>query len=131
MIDIISPQFYVVLDNSFETVDSLNKNKKEPARWKCLATHKREHHLNNKKETVNGTNIRTDSEIESSNLFEFPKENNLNRTDTTSLATNAPPTSLESTINNNNDNPNIIIIAENIDTSLSSSYDLFQTSDST
>ena len=36
----ISPQFHAAFDDNFETVDSLRKGI-EPARWKCLASHKR------------------------------------------------------------------------------------------
>ena len=44
----ICPQFSIVFDDNFETVDSLRKGE-EPAIWKSLATHKCEHRLNDKK----------------------------------------------------------------------------------
>ena len=52
----INPQFHVVFDDNFETADSLHKGA-EPNRWKWIATHKHEHHSNDKKEIMDGTNI--------------------------------------------------------------------------
>ena len=49
----ISPQFHVVFDDYFETVDSMRKVT-EPAKWKWISSHKREYHLNDKKEITDG-----------------------------------------------------------------------------
>ena len=48
----------------------------ELKRWKCLATHKRECHFDDNGNITNGTKVWTDTELESSILFEVPKEKN-------------------------------------------------------
>lgn len=84
----ISPQFHVVFDDNFETVDSLRRGI-EPKRWRWLATHKREYHLNDKNEIIDGTKVWTDTELESSTLFEVPKETERNVDATTENANGA------------------------------------------
>ena len=69
----VSPQFHAVFDDNFETADSLRKGV-EPKRWKWLATHKKEYHLNDRNEIIDGTKVWADAELESSVLFEVPKE---------------------------------------------------------
>ena len=70
----ISPQFHVVFDDNFETVDASRKGV-EPKRWKWLVEHRRQHHVNDEGDTIDGTKMWTFSELESSALFEVPKEN--------------------------------------------------------
>ena len=60
-------------DDNFETIDSLRKEV-EPTRWKWLAIHKRECHLNEEGDIIDVKKVCTETELESSMLFEFPKE---------------------------------------------------------
>ena len=78
----VSPQIHVVFDDNFETVDSLRRGV-EPKRWKSLPTHKIEYHLNDNNEIIDGTKVWTYSKLESSILFEVPKETNLRADDIT------------------------------------------------
>lgn len=71
----ISPQFHAMFDDDFETANSLRKGT-EPKRWKWLATHKRECHFDDDGNVIDGMKVWIDSELESSILFEVPKEKN-------------------------------------------------------
>ena len=70
----MSLQFHLVFDDAFETVDAL-KNGVEPKRWKWLVERKRECSLNDNGDIIDGIKMWTDSELESSMLFEVPKDN--------------------------------------------------------
>ena len=70
----ITPQFHTVFDDNLETVDSL-RNGVEPKRWKSLVGHKRACHLNDNGDSIDGTKTWKNVEIESSMLFEVPKDN--------------------------------------------------------
>ena len=59
-------------DDNFQTVESLCKGI-EPNRWKLLQEHEREYHLNGKGDIIDGTKTWTDTELESSTLFEVLK----------------------------------------------------------
>ena len=62
-----------MFDDNVETVCSLRKGL-ELARQKWLASLKLECHLIDKKEIIDGTKIWTDSDVESSTLFEVPRK---------------------------------------------------------
>ena len=59
--------------HDFENIESLRKGV-EPKRWKWLWEHKRECHLNDKGDIADGAKTWTDTKLESSTLFEVPKE---------------------------------------------------------
>ena len=111
-----------MVDNHFETADSLCKGR-EPAVWKWLASHRCKHHLNDKNEIVNGTKIQIDSELESSTLFEVPKESNNNNNTTTKSSSprNMPSIPLERP--NNNTKAVNLRISENTDAAMNRSHD--------
>ena len=69
-----SPQFHAAFDDNFEKVDSLQKGI-EPKRWKWLMEHKNECHVDEDGKIIDGTNIWTNTELESRILLEVPKEN--------------------------------------------------------
>ena len=71
----VSPQFHVVLDDDFETVDSLRRGV-EPSRWKWLPKHRREFHLDDNNSMIDNSRTWTDTELESSILFEVTQEPN-------------------------------------------------------
>ena len=72
----------------------------EPKRWKWLATHKREYHINDKNEIIDGTKVWTDTELESSILFEVPKENNSDNVDNATENANGVSQTLDTGNNN-------------------------------
>ena len=90
-----------MFDDNFETVESLRKGV-EPQRWKWLATHKREYHLDDNGKILDGTKVWTDTELESSILFEVPKEKNLEEVDAPSQDNNSQDTPLSDVTRNNN-----------------------------
>ena len=69
----VSPHSHVVFDDDFETVDSLQRGI-EPTRWKWLAEHRREFHLDENNSIIGNSRIWTETELESSVLFEVPQE---------------------------------------------------------
>ena len=119
----VSPQFRVVFDDRFETVESLREGT-EPVRWNWLASHKREHHLNDRKEIIHIAKIRTGAALGSSTLLEVPKENDNHATTDSSSSENMSSIPLESQINKNKHeviNPEIAI---NSGTDVNRSHDI-------
>lgn len=55
----ISLQFHEAFGDNFDTADS-SRGVIKPARWKYLATHNREYHLNDKKIKIDGSKTRED-----------------------------------------------------------------------
>ena len=86
------PQFHVACDDIFEAVDSLWKVI-EPKRWRWLMEHDNECHVDEDRKIIDGTKIWTDKELESSVLFEVPKENQKDAKD--SSATIVPSNTLK------------------------------------
>ena len=76
---------------------------------------------------MDGTKIWTDLDLESSTLFEAPKEKNLNETNNSSSTENKPPIPFERNNNNNNNNDGDVntIIEEHNDTAINRSHELF------
>ena len=64
-----------MFDDNFETVASLRSGV-EPSRWKWLCKYHREFHLNENHKIIINTKTWTESELESSILFDVPAESN-------------------------------------------------------
>ena len=69
----VSPQFHVVLDDYFEIAPDLNSGTIPEGR-KWISEHKREGHLDDEGDIIHNTKVWTDIELQSSVLFEVPKE---------------------------------------------------------
>ena len=65
-------------------------------------------------------------ELESSTLFEVPKENHLNANNNSSLVKNVPSTLLDRTINNNTEDANYILIKGNKGETINRIHDLLE-----
>ena len=64
-----------MFDDNFKTIASLRSGI-EPSLWKWLCENHREFHLNDNNENIDNVKTWTESELESSILFEVPKESN-------------------------------------------------------
>ena len=71
----ISSQFHVIFDENFETDVSLRSGIK-PSQWTYLCEHHRRFHLNDRDQIIENAKLWTESELESSTLFEVPQESN-------------------------------------------------------
>ena len=71
----VSPQFHVVFDDYFETIDDLH-NGVVPNRQDWLHEHRRETHLDENGTPLDNTRVWTDAELQSSMLFDAPSNEN-------------------------------------------------------
>ena len=68
----VSPQFHVVFDDNFETVEYLEHGT-VPKRWTWLCEHTRKVHHDNEGNILDNTKVWTNAELESSTFFDVPK----------------------------------------------------------
>ena len=69
-----SPQFHVVFDDDFETVDVIPHGV-EPSHWRWLSDHRCEFYLNDNDDIIDNTKMWTNIELKSRILFEVPQHN--------------------------------------------------------